>query len=184
MKKLTLLSAIAFGTLGFAECTYEVTSVKNSWKAFKTYEKAGVAGTFNNAKLISNSGSTIESVLQNSSISIDTAHVNTGNSGRDATLVESFFKVQGVSKIDAKIKSATNGKANTEITMNHVTKTIPMNYTMTENKVVGKGVIDLADFGMLPSLGSINKACYDLHAGKTWQDVEIGFEMDLKKKCD
>jgi len=184
MKRFTLLTAIAFSTLGFAECTYEAVSAKNTWKAFKTYEKAGVSGSFDQAKLLSKPASSIESVLANTSLSITTSLVNTGNKGRDATLLESFFKVQGVSKIDAKIKNASSGKALTEITMNNITKTIPMSYTVTEDKVMGKGVIDLADFGMLPSLGAINKACYDLHAGKTWQDVEIGFEMDLKKKCD
>lgn len=184
MKKFTLLAAIAFGTLGFAECTYEATSVKNTWKAFKTYEKLGVGGSFDQGVLTSKPSSTLESMLTNSSLSITTAHVNSGNAGRDATLVASFFKTQGVSTINAKIKNAANGKALTDITMNGVTKTIPMNYTTAENKVVGKGIIDLADFAMLPSLSAINKACYDLHAGKTWQDVEIGFEMDVKKKCD
>lgn len=184
MKRFVLLTTMAFSALSFADCTYEITSVKNSWKAFKTYEKLGVVGAFNDAQLNTKSASTIESAIANSSLSIDTSKVNTGNAGRDATLVESFFKVQGVSKIDAKMKSVSNGKALADISMNHMTKTIPMSYTVNENKIMGKGVIDLADFGMIPSLGSINKACYDLHAGKTWQDVEIGFEMELKKKCD
>ena len=37
-----------------------------------------------------------------------------------------------------------------------------------------------ADFGMIPSLKAINKACYDLHQGKTWQDVDTYFNIAYK----
>jgi len=46
-----------------------------------------------------------------------------------------------------------------------------------------KGYIDLADFKALGALSSINKACYDLHQGKTWQDVAVAFKFDLKRTC-
>ena len=68
--------------------------------------------------------------------------------------------------------------------MNGVTKTIPMKLDFDDDEIEAEGHIDLADFNMLPSLSSITKACYDLHKGKTWQDVEIKFELKTRKHCD
>jgi len=59
-----------------------------------------------------------------------------------------------------------------------------MKMDLDGKELEAEGYIDLADFKMLPSLKSINKACYDLHKGKTWQDVKIEIELELKKVCD
>lgn len=67
-----------------------------------------------------------------------------------------------------------------KITMNDKSLNIPMNYTANDGVITAKGTIDLADFAMIPSLKSINKACYDLHQGKTWQDVDIAFTLNYK----
>ena len=170
-------------TVSFAECTYHSENAKVTWTAFKTYAKAGVGGTFERTVHTPKTGRSVEEFLSGSRISIAAASVNTGNAGRDATLVSSFFNIQKISAIDAVIVSAKEGKALVEITMNDIRKTIPMRYNLVETKIIGKGVIDLADFAMLPSLGAINKACYDLHEGKTWQDVEIGFEIPIASDC-
>jgi len=68
-----------------------------------------------------------------------------------------------------------------DITMNSISLKIPMRYSVVNDKVSASGTIDLADFSMLKSLKSINKACYALHQGKTWQDVDISFEIKLKQ---
>lgn len=179
----TLIAGLLISTAAFGECTYHGQNAKVTWTAFKTYAKAGVGGSFDQAHFTSKSAPSIDALLAGSRISITSATVNTGNAGRDATLVESFFKVQGAERIDATVVSAKGGKALVEITMNSIRKTIPIHYTQSGEKIVGKGVIDLADFAMIPSLSAINKACFDLHEGKTWQDVEIGFEMTVKNTC-
>jgi len=167
----------------FADCSYQSDTAKVTWKAFKTYEKIGVGGSFDRVAVQPKSGRSIEALLVGSNVKIDTGSVNSGNPGRDAKLVGSFFKIQNIDTITAKILSVKDFKALTEITMNNVTKMIPLLYTVTEGKVNAKGFIDLGDFTMLPSLQSINKACFDLHGGKTWQDVEIGFEIPTKNDC-
>lgn len=182
MKKI-IIAAFLIASTGLAECTYESNTAKVVWKAFKTYEKVGVGGSFDRANFTAQKSSSAEALLTSSTIAIDAMSVNSGNAGRDATLVSSFFKTQNIHTIAAKIISAKDSKAMTAITMNKVTKIIPMAYSVQEGKIVGKGVIDLADFTMMPSLQSINKTCFDLHAGKTWQDVEIGFEIPLKSDC-
>lgn len=182
MKKIvcaTLLLALS----AFADCNYQSDSAKVTWKAFKTYEKIGVGGSFDRVNSSAQQSLSVEELLKSIKITIDTTSVNSGNTGRDATLVSSFFKAQNILTISAKIISAKESKAIADITMNGITKAIPMSYTVHEGKIVGKGIIDLGDFTMLPSLQSINKACFDLHAGKTWQDVEIGFEIVTKSDC-
>jgi len=182
MKKI-LLTVLVLSTATFADCTYSSKSSKVTWNAFKTYEKIGVGGTFDKTVYIPRTAQSIDNLLTSSQIVIQTASVNSGNASRDATLLSSFFKVQNTHTIEAKIISAKEGKALVEISMNSVKKIIPMNYRIENEKIVGKGTIDLGDFTMLPSLSAINKACYDLHAGKTWQDVEIGFEIHLSQNC-
>jgi hypothetical protein len=68
--------------------------------------------------------------------------------------------------------------------MNNITKEVLMDLDFDKDEIEAKGRIDLADFAMLPSLKSINTACYDLHKGKTWQDVEIEFEIKTHKRCN
>jgi len=178
-----ILAGLLLASSAFAECTYYSENAKVTWKAFKTYEKIGVGGTFDHAEFSPKSAKTSEEFLTGSFMTINTSNVNSGNPGRDATLVSSFFKVQNVDTITAKILSAKDSKAQVEITMNGVTKTIPMSYSVQEGKIIGKGVIDLSDFAMLKSLASINQTCFTLHAGKTWQDVEIGFEIPVANNC-
>jgi polyisoprenoid-binding protein YceI len=180
---ITALSFLFTTTLFSTECTYQTQFPKVSWKAFKTYEKAGVNGSFDQAHFKSSPAKSIEESLIGTTITLQTKSINSGNAGRDATLVKAFFNVQKSETIMAVIESAKNSKAYVSITMNGVKKLIPMPYTIDENGITAKGSIDLEDFMMLPSLNSINKACYELHEGKTWQDVEIGFKMTLTKVC-
>ncbi|MGZ8547580.1 MAG: YceI family protein [Sulfuricurvum sp.] len=180
--KLFIIGLMASSTL-LAECSYQGQTSKVSWKAFKTYEKIGVAGVFDRIDSQPKHASSIEELLTGSSVIIQTKSLNSGNAGRDATLSQSFFNTQNVDTITAKIQSAKASKAYVEITMNKTTHIIPMNYTLNNDLIVAKGVIDLSDFNMIPSLHAISKACFDLHGGKTWQDVEIAFEMPLKQSC-
>jgi polyisoprenoid-binding protein YceI len=179
-----LLTGLLIASSVFAECSYQAQQPNVTWKAFKNYEKIGVGGSFDRAVLQSTSTDSIEKVLLLSTITIDTSRINSGNPGRDATLTHAFFMVQNINSITARVAFAKEGKAQINISMNGVTKTIPMSYTVVgKEKIIGKGTIDLADFGMIPSLQSLNKACFDLHSGKTWQDVEIGFEIPMKTTC-
>jgi polyisoprenoid-binding protein YceI len=183
MRSILLCTLLVASSL-IADCEYEKESAKVNWKAFKTYEKLGVAGSFDQATFVIQKAVSLDQLLASANVTIETKSVNTGNAGRDATINATFFETQNTKLIVGKIKSAANGKAQVDITINGITKTIPMTYAISnENIINAKGIIDLADFSMLSSLQSINKACFDLHSGKTWQDVEIGFEIKTKKTC-
>ena len=135
-------------------------------------------------------GKNFREIFVGSKVTIDTASVNSGHEARDNTLVASFFKKMSGSEIngeivDIKADKTERGAPRTgvitiEITMNGVTKRVPMRYHYVKGDLKAEGTIDLADFNALGALSSINSACFDLHSGKTWSDVAISFEMKIK----
>ena len=165
------------------ECTYSVKDVNVDWSAYKTPLRVAVGGTFDGVQSDIHPAQTIDALLEGSHVTIDTATVNSKNQGRDAKLVKFFFNVQGVKTISAEIKGVHQDIADVEIEMNGISRTIPMKLVRHDGAIEAEGYIDLADFKMLPSLQSINRACYELHKGKTWQDIKIHFEMETKKRC-
>ena len=175
MKKILLAGMLAAAAFG-----YEATGIDVEFKAFKTPLKIGVKGGFDKIALHSKPANHLNDMLLNTSVTIDTTSVDSKNPGRDKKLVHNFFEVQGVQSIQAKIVKVDTKVLTVAITMNGKTLNVPMKYENEHNEIEAKGVIDLADFGMLPSLQSINKACYAKHQGKTWQDVDLEFELKYK----
>lgn len=199
MKKLVLsaLMILAMGTLASASektgCELsQVGAVNVDWKAYKTSAKVGVGGVFDNVKYtpVQKMGKNFRSILVGSTVAIDTASVNSKNKGRDEKLVKFFFEQMSSNNIDAKIvdikadpkvkDAPRTGVVTIDITMNDVTKSVPMKYSFSDGVFTAKGVIDILDFSASKALSSINKACFDLHAGKTWSDVTIGFSTKIE----
>jgi len=167
------------------------------FKAYKTAAKIGVGGVFDTVVYTSkvSSGKNFREIFIGETVSINTASVNSKNKERDDKLVTFFFEKMLSKEITAKILDYKSdkifkGKPKTgmfmvEITMNGVTKTVPMNSTYDSGVIKANGVIDIFDFSANDALSSINKACYDLHEGKTWNDVTIGFTTKVKSTlCD
>jgi len=199
MKKL-LVILVACATFMHAELTAPKTGcilsqegkVTVSWKAYKTPSKLGVGGVFNEVAYtaVKAEGKNFKEILVGSSVVVDTSSVNSKNEGRDLKLVNSFFKLMGDGKITAKIVDMTSNKRvkreprtgtlTVDISMNGVTKSVPMSYKYDKGLMKSEGFIDILDFSGSDALVSINKACFDLHKGKTWSDVAIGFELNIK----
>ena len=176
MKKLIFAMLLASASLWALEV--QNTTVK--FTAFKTYAKIGVSGVFDKITVHTQKADTVSSLLKNATANIDTSSVNSGNKGRDSKLVEQFFNVQNVKNIKAKIINVTKDMLLLQLNMHGKTLEIPMHYSVKNNTIDANGFIDLADFAMLPSLKSLTKACYALHQGKTWQDVNIYFTMQYR----
>jgi hypothetical protein len=199
MRKLLMILVI-FATFMHAELTAPKTGcilsqegkVSVSWKAYKTPAKKGVGGVFDKVvyTAVKAEGKNFKEILVGSSVVINTNSVNSKNEGRDLKLVNSFFKLMGDGKITAKIVDMTSdkrvkrdprtGTLTIDISMNGITKTVPMNYSYDKEVMKSEGFIDILDFSGSDALASINKACFDLHKGKTWSDVAIGFELNIK----
>ncbi len=165
MKKMILFAAAAIFAL--ADC--ELQSLQ--WTAFKTPLKLGVKGTFD--KIAYTPG---KNCLQGAEVIINKHSVDTKNPGRDKTLDSFFFsKLKG--DIRAKVKKIGDKTLTVAITLNGVTKEVPFFYEKKGSTLTAKGVIDLFDFSGSQALHSINKACFDKHQGKTWNDVELRFTI-------
>jgi len=192
MQKIALSLILAFG-LAQANCSFsQPTEVDVTWKAFKTPLKKGVGGHFKTVNFTSDvkSAKALNTLLAGSMVNIDVASVDSKNPGRDVKLLNAFFKKMAGPNIKAKVISLKRDKdarksgiVVTSVTMNGVTKTVPMRYTFNNGVLSANGVVDLIDFNATPALQSINKACFDLHQGKTWSDVNIGFTMKIAASC-
>ena len=187
MQKIALSLLLAAG-LAQADCTFsQPSNLDVSWTAYKTPLKIGVGGHFNTAdfKAASVKADTLSALLSGSTVNIAVASVDSKNKGRDEKLLNDFFKQMAGPDIKAKIVKLEekSGIATVSVTMNGVTRDVPMKYSFSNGKLRADGVIDLIDFKAQNALKSINTACYDLHQGKTWSDVNIGFTMDVKATC-
>ncbi|MCF6201006.1 MAG: YceI family protein [Hydrogenimonas sp.] len=194
MRKI-IASLLLFSTLSFAAGGCLLTQQKSlevTWKAYKTLAKAGVTGKFTSVEYTPASleGKNFKELFLGSKVKIDKSKISTGNEGRDETLVKMFFDKLKGNYIEAEIVEikATDkhekgkprkGIVKVKITMNSKSVTIPMRYIYNKGDFSAKGVIDLFDFSAFKALASINKACFDLHEGKTWNDVEIGFHTKI-----
>ena len=197
----TLFSLITLASLLSADggCVLVQSNDMNvTWKAYKTFAKLGVGGQFTGVSYTANKkeGKNFKSLLVGSKVSIDVSKIDTKNKGRDKTLVENFFgKLKGKTidgvvvdiKADEKVngKSVYHGSIDVNITMNGQTMQIPMRYNYKNEIFTAKGTIDLFDFSANDALKSINKSCFALHKGKTWNDVSIEFSTSIKATlCD
>jgi hypothetical protein len=171
------------------ECHFEHDGILHvNWTAYKTPSKFPVEGTFIAVSSnIENYANSIPEMLDQRRVYIQARTVDTGNSERDVKLVQFFFNLFEGQKIQADVLSIEGdndkGKLIVDIFMNGKAKKIPMIYEVHKGKLEAKGAIDLADFNALAALHSITISCYDMHQGKTWQDVSIEFSMNIKKAC-
>jgi len=196
MKK-TLFSIITLATLVSANgggCVLVQSNDMNvTWKAYKTLAKIGVGGQFTGVAYTPNKkeGKNFNELLVGSKVSIDLTKIDTKNKGRDKTLVDNFFGKLNGKTIDAivvgiKRDKGTDGKklyqgvVDVNVTMNSKTVTIPMKYNYKDENFKAKGTIDIFDFSANDALKSINKSCFALHKGKTWNDVSIEFSTTIK----
>lgn len=189
IKFLTLFSLLLFVNLNlFATICKSNKGIKVNWTAFKTPYKSGVNGAFENVdlKLTNTTAKDLSSLLIGSTVKIKNTNVFTKNKARDNKLENFFFnKMRGeIRAIITAIETEDDnkGKLFIKVTMNNETKIIPMTYTHKKDSFFAKGFLDILDFSANNALKSINKACFDLHQGKTWSDVNISFELDIKCK--
>ncbi|AOP34865.1 hypothetical protein A0128_14020 [Leptospira tipperaryensis] len=177
--------------------TYDHTSTKFGWKAFKFTEKTGVGGSFDKIEVDgTSSGKSPEKALKGLKFTIDPNTVNSGNNERDAKIKSAFFfPLRKNGKIEGKVLSAElnsekkAGKGVVQLSFNGVTKKIDVNFTIQEeSQIEASAKIELGDYKALSSVEALNKVCNDLHKGKDgisklWPDVELTISTKLKSEC-
>lgn len=177
MKSFLLAALVFLPSLSTQADCVQVKSkdVRVSWTAFKTPTKIGVGGRMTGVSLKGKTkGTSIRDVSYGMEAVIDTNKIDTGNESRDGKIAKFFFSTMtGGSKIKAAVKKIEEKSLTIAVTMNGKTKDVPMSYVVLGNELKAKGVIDIFDWAMQDELRAINKACYALHSGKTWNDVNI-----------
>lgn len=179
---LIILSGAAFSQ----DCVLTVNAkdVKLTWTGFKTPAKAPVKGTFDDLGLEKDSLSSknIEGLLTGVKFKISTPSLNTKNKQRDQQILEFFFKQ--VKEIKGSILKASDSSLIVEVEMNKVTKQVAMIANLEGDHFIAHGAIDILDFAMGENLKSLTKAVFELHAGKTWSDVQLELTAKITKKCE
>lgn len=185
------LSLVVGATSSFAakKCSYTVSSkdTRVRWTGYKTPAKAGVSGGFSHISITGIKPATkARDALVGTKFAIKSASASSGDQVRDVRIYTLLL-----GGAEAMIKGEFAGIKNKhmlfKVTLNGVTRVVPMSYTIEEgaNKasVKGTGYIDLIDFSLGSKLAEFNKACFVKHEGKSWSDVKIKFELGLDKAC-
>ncbi|MGB0453887.1 MAG: YceI family protein [Bacteriovoracaceae bacterium] len=150
-----------------------------NWIAFKTPKKDGVKGSFKDFGLKKpETAPTIDAYIGQTTFDIDIKSVTTKNLARDRKLAKHFFEFMGGNKIKGEFLSLKKKVLKTKITMNNKTLEVPLKVERNKQTLKATGTIDVFDFALNNQLSAINKACYKLHEGKTWNVVDL--EVFLK----
>jgi hypothetical protein len=178
------------------ECIYTLINDSSAvnWTAFKTNERIGVGGHFDEIKVWTpDNAISPKNILIGTSFDIITTSVNTGNAERDPKLIKYFFTtltdghiIKG-EIISAEGNSST-GEGMIKMMFNGITNKIPYSCQIKEIKIILKRGINLDEWDGANAVKTLNTECYDLHTGedgvsKLWPDVEIQVIAQFKKDC-
>ena len=191
MKSMFTLLVLTFSLSSFAApavCTYEydANGTTLSWTAFKTPKKAPVKIKFTKFKITATKMPTLEQMFASATFEVNSQSVDSGDKARDAKIMQFFFKkMMGGNNIKGKVLKAEADKLEVEMTMNKVTKTVPMSMKFDETTSMATltGKVDVLEFALKDNLAALTKACMEKHEGVTWPDVELELVAKIKKSC-
>jgi len=160
--------------------TVQADSTNISWTAYKTTAKVPVKGQFSEI-IIENAkkDSTMLGALNGLKFKIPVNSLFTNDTLRDGKLKNFFFGSMQNTKVIKGILHINNENTNmVELTMNGITRELPIAYIVTDNKVNIVGNMELDNWQAKAALEALNMVCKDLHTGddgisKTWSDVKI-----------
>ena len=168
----------------------ESKTITINWTGYKTTAKIPVKGEFKTLEVTnSKEAATAIEALNGTEFSIPVSSIYSGDDERDGKLKQLFFGVMDATiSLTGTVNLKDDDTGTVNLTMNGVSKAIPVKYTIKDQLVEFSGTLDiLNDFKAKTALESISKACYDLHKGpdgvsKTWSEVTIGASVYLKKE--
>ncbi|MEH0861104.1 MULTISPECIES: YceI family protein [Halobacteriovorax] len=175
-----IVAGLLFSSMTFANCyEYNNSNTAVKWTAYKTAKKAGVGGAFKKFEIkTQKKQGSIKELVKGARFTIDVNSVHTKDASRDAKIERFFFKDMKISGVVNKIDS---NYLYVDMTLAGKTMKVPMKYDIEDGELEAEGIIDVLDFALGENLAAINKACYALHEGKTWSDVQIEIESKFSK---
>lgn len=182
MKKVLIASILSLGLVSSLSA-YELNGeVGVKWTGFKTEKKAPVSGTFNNIKLSIKSSDNLSIFLKSSMVTIVSNSLESKNPARNLNMTSTIFSLATSKLIKGSIKDVNEMKKSLtlNVTMNEVTKAIPMTYEVSNGNIIAKGAIDILDFDMKNPFIAFAKKCSAFHQNKSFSDVGIEFTIPYK----
>lgn len=185
MKNKILKSLLVSCLLSTGVYAYEASNINVNWIGFKTQNKVGVAGTFNKSVLTINQNADFSKFLTSAKVNIDISSLDSKMKFRDKNITSTLFKIAGITEIKANVVKVagddTKGVIDVEIDMNNVKKVIPMKYAVEAGVLKASGVVDVINHSMSESFNAFATKCKPFHAGKTWSEVSVSFDLPFKK---
>jgi len=181
--KKKLLAGLSLCVMLTSANAYELNGdLDVKWTGYKTAKKVGVSGTFNDINLQIEKSDDLATFLKSSKVQISTASFESGLDVRNESIVTTLFSLKSAEKIIGSITTVnTEDKIlKLKLTMNEVTKSIPMSYIINDGEIRVKGQIDILDFSMSQSYAKFAKECFNLHEGKSYSEVDIEFTLPYK----
>ena len=166
--------------------SFDEAATKVFWAGYKTEDKLKVIGQFKELTTDHKDQQfhSMEELVNGLNFSINTSSSTSGDEIRDLSLKEYFFKLFTENfQINGSLSNMTNESVTATINMFGVSKKINLTYTNTNGILKMKGALSLDEFGAIDAYNSIHTKCFDLHKGKTWDDVDVIIEVSVLKDC-
>ncbi|MBK5209719.1 MAG: YceI family protein [Flavobacteriaceae bacterium] len=202
MKKIYVLSSLLLIMIFVSSCkenekkevtpivkTYAVMadSTTINWTAYKTTAKVPVKGQFSEVTIENaKKDTTAIGALNGLKFKIPISSLITKDTIRDAKVKKYFFgTMENSSTITGTVHINKENSSTVDISLNGITRELPIAYIVTDNKVTIVGNMELDNWQAKAALEALNVVCKDLHTGddgisKTWSDVKIEVIAVLK----
>ena len=170
--------------------SYNEGATTFEWTAFKTNDKVGVKGGFNEITVESEGSDDPIAVLESITFSMKTSSVETNDEGRNGKVAKFFFETINTPTIEGRIKSiGKDGKAIISVTMNGMNADVKGDYTLNDGDFSFTSTIDVSLWNAHEGIKALNTECNDLHKGKDgvsklWSEVALSFTTSLSSDCD
>jgi polyisoprenoid-binding protein YceI len=166
--------------------TIDAKTTSINWTAYKTTDKVPVKGKFTEINLNQEKASTPIEALNTVKFNIPVSSIFTKDTIRDGKLKKFFFgKMVDTKNITGSFKLKEDNTGALLLTMNGMTKEVPVTYAINNQLVTINSVLNLDTWQAQTALKALNVACKDLHSGKdgiskTWSEVKIEAATYLK----
>lgn len=165
---------------------YVADSTYVGFVAYKFTEKAGVPGWFTefSAEGVPSKVRGADELVKNLKFSIPVSSLETGIDDRNQKIREHFFGTIDTDVISGEVVKAENGKADVQLNLNGIQKTVTLDYGMENNTFSLTGTIDVDLWDAMSGIDALNKACDILHKGsdgvsKLWSTVDLDIKTTL-----
>ena len=193
-----MILAILFvipGLVHAKDCYWQAKNdqIRVDWTAYKTTEKVGVKGEFQQFYYVAGKGDSLKDFFSGLVFNINVDSMSTGDVARDKNILYGFFKK---ALPDKHLKGFVNsvqgddqsGQLDIVFGFNKKSQIVPLKYSMKESQLKATGPLHLKKVDLGAALKSLHKVCYELHKGedgvsKTWDVVDLEITAEMEKVC-